>query len=76
MNGVFLWYILALHHLFQFIACFVFFYFFLSLYVSFITSWGIEVSLAILVSSDTKKAVEMLLGSYVEFQGVSCYSFI
>ena len=53
MNGVVSWYILllALHHLFHFIACVSFlsiFFFFLSFFVSSITCWGIEVSLAIL----------------------------
>ena len=53
MNGVVSSYILllALHHLFHFIACVSFlsiFFFFLSFFVSSITCWGIEVSLAIL----------------------------
>ena len=56
MNGVVSSYILllALHHLFHFIACvsfFSIFFFFLSFFVSFITCWGIEVSLAILKES-------------------------
>ena len=53
MNGVVSSYILllALHHLFHFIACVSFlsiFFFFLSFFVSSITCWSIEVSLAIL----------------------------
>ena len=52
MNGVVSWYILALCLLFHFIVCVsflsIFFLFFLSIFVSSITSCGIEVSLAIL----------------------------
>ena len=53
MNVIGSWYILllALHHLFHFIACASFlsiFSFFLVFFVSSITCWGIEVSLAIL----------------------------
>ena len=51
MNGVVSWYVLllALHHLFHFIACVLFLsIFFLSFFVSFVTCWGIEGSSEIL----------------------------
>ena len=51
INGVFSWYILALNHLFHFIACISFlflFFFFLSFFVSSITCGCTEINLAIL----------------------------
>ena len=66
VNGVASWYILVLHRWFYFIPCVsflsIFFFFFLSYFVSSVTCWGIVVSLAIL--------------KIMEFQGASCYSFI
>ena len=48
MDGVVSWYMLDLHHLFNFIACISLLpTFFLSFFVSSITCQGIEVSLAI-----------------------------
>ena len=51
MNRVIAWYVLALQHLFHFIACVSFLaisFFFLNFFVDFTTCLGIEVSLSIL----------------------------
>ena len=69
MNGVVSWYILALHPLFHFIACVLFLPIFLNFFSYFVCEfynllryWG-------KFGNTENEAVELFLGSLVEFQG-------